>query len=104
STRRHTIFSRDWSSYVCSSDLDAVSYIRSLAEEIKYGSGRDMKIALDLPEKLDLKIEKTTSLGLIINELMTNSIKHVQSSTHLRSEERRVGKEGMSGPAPNRYI
>jgi two-component sensor histidine kinase len=64
-------------------NIEATAYIRSLTEEIQYSAGREMKIELNLPEKLELKIEKVTSLGLIINELLTNSIKHVDNSIEL---------------------
>jgi two-component sensor histidine kinase len=64
--------------------IEAVSYIKSLTGEIKYSANRDVDIELTLPETLELKIERVTSLGLIINELFTNSIKHVSSETPLR--------------------
>ncbi|MBX2896888.1 MAG: hypothetical protein KF763_15685 [Cyclobacteriaceae bacterium] len=64
--------------------IEVVSYIKSLTEEIKYGANRDVDIELALPEKLELKIERVTSLGLIVNELFTNSIKHVSSEIRLR--------------------
>lgn len=64
-------------------DVEVTGYIRSLLEEIQYCAGRQFTIELALPEKLYLKIEKVTSLGLIINELLTNSIKHVSKSVLL---------------------
>jgi len=57
--------------------VEVTSYLRSLVDEIQYSAGRELKIELDLPQRLELQIEKVTSLGLIINELLTNSIKHV---------------------------
>lgn len=65
-------------------DVEVSAYIRSLAEEIQYSAARDMHVALDLPKKLELKVEKVTSLGLILNELFTNSIKHVDRATVLQ--------------------
>lgn len=64
-------------------EVDVTSYIRSLTEEIQYSAGRNMKIEQELPQTLKLKIEKVTSLGLIVNELVTNSIKHVDKSISL---------------------
>ncbi|MBX2898176.1 MAG: sensor histidine kinase [Cyclobacteriaceae bacterium] len=63
--------------------IEATAYLQSLTEEIRYSAGRDVSITLNLPERISLKIEKVTSLGLIINELLTNSIKHVDYSTPL---------------------
>ncbi|MBX2896889.1 MAG: sensor histidine kinase [Cyclobacteriaceae bacterium] len=63
--------------------IEVVSYIKSLTEEIKYSANRDVDIELTLPEKLELKIERVTSLGLIVNELFTNSMKHVSSEIPL---------------------
>lgn len=64
-------------------NIEATGYIKSLTEEIQYSAGRKIRMELTLPEKLELKIEKMTSLGLIINELITNSIKHVDNSIEL---------------------
>lgn len=67
-------------------NIEVNTYIRSLTEEIQYGAGREMEINLKLPEKLDMKIEKVISLGLIVNELLTNSIKHVDRAIMLQVE------------------
>jgi two-component sensor histidine kinase len=66
------------------SNVEVTAYFKSLVEEIQYSAGREMHVDLDLPERLDLKVEKVTSLGLIMNELFTNSIKHVHESVLLR--------------------
>lgn len=58
-------------------------YCKSLVEEIIYASPRKLTTDLDIDEDLSLSVEKATSLGLIVNELITNSIKHVSSETHL---------------------
>ncbi len=58
-------------------------YLQTLLEEIKYSAGRAMDVDLHLPEKIYLPIEKATSLGLIVNELVTNSIKHVADTIDL---------------------
>lgn len=66
--------------------IEVSAYLKSLTEEIKYAADRLIEITLHLPEKLELKVERVTSLGLIVNELFTNSIKHVDRnvSLHIR--------------------
>jgi two-component sensor histidine kinase len=64
--------------------IEVVSYLKSLTEEIKYGANRVVEVELNLPERLELKVEKITSLGLIVNELFTNSIKHVDFEIQLQ--------------------
>jgi two-component sensor histidine kinase len=63
--------------------IEVVSYLKSLTEELKYGANRDVEVELNLPQRLELKIEKVTSIGLIVNELFTNSLKHVRTSIPL---------------------
>src|SRR5690606_41025723 len=46
SRRRHTRFSRDWSSDVCSSDLGALSFANSIEKTESKGS--DPKVIVDL--------------------------------------------------------
>src|SRR5687768_18099174 len=69
SRRRHTRCSRDWSSDVCSSDLEQL--LNGLAKII-----------------------------IASKQIMSGSSKIVFSSTNLRSEERRVGKECRSRWSP----
>jgi two-component sensor histidine kinase len=64
-------------------EVEFTTYLRSLVEEIRYSTGRELEIDLNLPSTLQLKVEKVTSLGLIVNELLTNSIKHVEKSIAL---------------------
>lgn len=65
--------------------VDLKIYLTSLTEEIKYASPREVEIKLDIAE-LTMTVEKATSIGLIINELITNSIKHVTDDISLRIE------------------
>ncbi len=58
---------------------DVATYLRSLTDEVKYASHRELEVQLEVTEGLTLKMERATSLGLIINELMTNSIKHANT-------------------------
>ncbi|MEQ9402210.1 MAG: sensor histidine kinase [Cyclobacteriaceae bacterium] len=58
-------------------------YLKTLSEEISYAVPRRIVTHLQIPNDLDLEIERATSLGLILNELMTNSIKHVSEEIEL---------------------
>src|SRR5699024_11466119 len=77
SRRRHTISKRDWSSDVCSSDLERINN-RHLTEELVV-SGKFAAVGLTFanPEPEDFDRAK-------------------QLMEQLRSEERRVGKECRS--------
>src|SRR5690606_40111359 len=82
SRRRHTTFSRDWSSDVCSSDLPAL-------------------LVMDLPAYL-ADFDRPDRPAAIAPELRTarTDTSSVSRSylawKELRSEERRVGKEGRT--------
>src|SRR5690606_39432114 len=94
SRRRHTRFSRDWSSDVCSSDLGLIG---------------DTKLAELMREQLaDLRIEnlERTFVG-VATELTTGHELWLHKGdltqairASYRSEERRVGKERRSRCAP----
>src|SRR5690606_41072022 len=91
SRRRHTSFSRDWSSDVCSSDLDAMlAYGREAAERglrvIIAGAGG----AAHLPGML-AAVTPLPVIGVPV------PLRHLDGMDSLRSEERRVGKEGRAG-------
>src|SRR4051812_50065849 len=74
SRRRHTILTCDWSSDVCSSDLNE-------AEPFRCAQGAEGLRATDAAERLGL-------------------VQHPRLASRLRSEERRVGKECRSRWAP----
>src|SRR5690606_39422370 len=80
SRRRHTRFSRDWSSDVCSSDLK----LPVIAESFT-GTGESSR-----------DIKTTTSDKLIQDAASRYADKNVDES-QIRSEERRVGKECRLG-------
>src|SRR5690606_40623856 len=80
SRRRHTRFSRDWSSDVCSSDLRAPDTVVVGASEIE---SEDRS-----PVSLRSTVELLTAAHSMLPELA-------------RSEERRVGKECRSRWAPD---
>src|SRR5690606_40170270 len=85
SRRRHTRFSRDWSSDVCSSDLEnAIVYDEKIsnANMVKNQRARWInayRLSLKDSAKLLLKGIKSLNLNMFIGGV--------------RSEERRVGKE-----------
>src|SRR3989475_7791227 len=89
SRRRHTRFDCDWSSDVCSSDLNWLGLANVYARE-----GRNQEALEDLnraialaPDRADLRAAR----GRALRDL---------GSRDERSEERRVGKEGRSRWSP----
>src|SRR5690606_40507969 len=91
SRRRHTRFSRDWSSDVCSSDLTALNWLGEIVTD------RDEKIrcfeeALDADPNNDFAEERLADL--LKPTKPKPSIPPPPDT--LRSEERRVGKECRS--------
>src|SRR5690606_41204419 len=93
SRRRHTRFSRDWSSDVCSSDLinfEGFSFTEAPWVH-KYQGKYYLTYATEFPEKIAYamadNIEGPYEYKGILNEIAGNS------NTNHRSEERRVGKE-----------
>src|SRR5690606_40727366 len=85
SRRRHTRFSRDWSSDVCSSDLGDETFLAQLDKEVL-----DFDILVATPQYMP-KLGKYARL-LGPRGLMPNP----KSGTVARSEERRVGKESSA--------
>src|SRR3712207_8331735 len=84
SRRRHTRYWRDWSSDVCSSDLDGI-YIGPIGPRTKLSHGTKRKI--NIRTRHDFARH---SQGQTVT-------KH---RTYQRSEERRVGKECRSRWSP----
>src|SRR5690606_39404444 len=92
--RRHTIFSRDWSSDVCSSDLTLVipqfvlkelQFVADSSDALKRNRGRR---GLDILQK----VQKMTNLDVVISDVDFPDVKEVDLKLIERSEERRVGK------------
>src|SRR5690606_39843331 len=99
SRRRHTRFSRDWSSDVCSSDLAVRG---DLLVELHPGRevGRVLvsSVRLELFERApvlhDQRRENVSDFEFVVQEA------HFGLFLQLRSEERRVGKEGRLRRSP----
>src|SRR5690606_40544825 len=88
SRRRHTRFSRDWSSDVCSSDL---------AGSAAYLTGRAMARTWQADLQLAVYIVLLAAATRFIHFALFKGT--LLSLHYYRSEERRVGKEGRScGP------
>src|SRR5256885_7359701 len=91
SRRRHTRLQGDWSSDVCSSDLDRVQ--RDLVEPGGKGMA-GVGVPLDIPQRF----EKHLGRHILCQGLVSNS--GIRKAINLRSEERRVGKECRSRWSP----
>src|SRR5690606_39592272 len=88
SRRRHTRFSRDWSSDVCSSDLAELE-AQDVVEQRRFahiGTAHDGYRA-------------ATEIAMTVHASFSISVSHTPAV--LRSEERRVGKEWRLEVAPS---
>src|SRR5690606_40076394 len=97
SRRRHTRFSRDWSSDVCSSDLHKVRILdeaitASVKLSARYIPGRQ------LPDK-SVSLLDTACARVSLSQ--TGTPPPIEDHRR-RSEERRVGKEGRARRAASR--
>src|SRR5690606_40197460 len=94
SRRRHTRFSRDWSSDVCSSDL-------GYRYDGNPGQANYRAIQYDtygvLLPKPEVSIELSEREALPTSELFGSDDIRLQTELQWRSEERRVGKECRDG-------
>src|SRR5206468_7906365 len=93
--RRHTRSDRDWSSDVCSSDLEKSALVKAVSEEYKPGDIAAIGITASpcggcQQWLYEFKIDEITFLNAQ-GELATYSAADLLPD---RSEERRVGKEG----------
>src|SRR5256886_7680126 len=91
SRRRHTRFDCDWSSNVCSSDLQAALQAKSLDDLLK---GLDA-----IPENIRNAVRNNGG-GHWNHSLFWTLMKKGGGGEPKRSEERRVGKEGRSRWSP----
>src|SRR5207302_2655469 len=91
SRRRHTRFSRDWSSDVCSSDL-AMQFTGIGSMIGVHMTDRPLRSAADAAKG------HAGLLDLFYFDLVERGIWFAKRGM-MRSEERRVGKEGRSSPS-----
>src|SRR5206468_5331255 len=102
--RRHTRSDRDWSSDVCSSDLNLyfarmIPY-RGAWVEFEYDLNNALFVRLDKHKKLPATV-LLRALGLETDEDILR-VFYDTETLKVRSEERRVGKECRSGWARGR--
>src|SRR5690606_41162770 len=90
SRRRHTRFSRDWSSDVCSSDLDGINISVNIAPKIPKGTESRIENGTD---QLSYNAAKSKNTNRIHSAKICNVFDPDCFSCNDRSEERRVGKE-----------
>ena len=55
--------------------FDVAEFARDLATDLIRGSGRDVRLHLDL-ETVEIPVEKAPPLALMMNEVITNALKH----------------------------
>src|SRR5690606_39325467 len=89
SRRRHTRFSRDWSSDVCSSDLPC--------GRILSAGLRMMNDFITFINDIPFAVTNNISISVLQTCLLYGFVITVAIWLVKRSEERRVGKEGRSG-------
>src|SRR5207302_7069570 len=96
SRRRHTRFSRDWSSDVCSSDLADIMFVDASAQaQQEHGSiGDEREIWRPLILIMFLVIGVEFMLATLGGQRLDGE---PEVTVAERSEERRVGKEGRCG-------
>src|SRR5699024_12082306 len=92
SRRRHTRSKRDWSSDVCSSDLQTRLMETHFVFGGVYVDVHLMRVDLQIQHKRRLLIGPQFVFAGLADRMIDQAIAH-----HARSEERRVGKEGRSG-------
>src|SRR5690606_40104447 len=95
--RRHTRFSRDWSSDVCSSDLHIWINISDLQEKIVSDSANKItdKAIEDYNPSIVPKGSLLYSFKLSVGKVAFNE-RDCYTNEAIRSEERRVGKESRA--------
>src|SRR2546422_2874109 len=91
SRRRHTRCSRDWSSDVCSSDLERLAERAELLAGVRLRVGIEGRAAVGRLERLP---QQALELGQI------RGAEREADVARRRSEERRVGKECRSRWSP----
>src|SRR5689334_24176034 len=91
SRRRHTRWNCDWSSDVCSSDLDPSETSLVFPDGLVVGAPRGSRGANSVRLKKYRDVQRT-----LVSQTQSGPVYH----TEARSEERRVGKECRSQWSP----
>src|SRR5690606_40468753 len=102
--RRHTRFSRDWSSDVCSSDL-WISRFEIWPWLERFSTDVEREVVAELGGRPDLVVGNYSD-GNLVATLLARRLGVTQCAiAHAleRSEERRVGKERRARPRAVRY-
>src|SRR5690606_39676958 len=94
SRRRHTRFSRDWSSDVCSSDLDNARVLSGMRPTGALHLGHLHGV---LKNWIELQHEYECFFFVADWHALTTHYEEPGMIAEHRSEERRVGKEGRTG-------
>src|SRR5690606_40412809 len=96
SRRRHTRFSRDWSSDVCSSDLESLhTKPLELPPNPVHKTNQLLDVQLSQLESLSKLVEAQGEQAVILNEQTALLLRESVKSS--RSEERSEGKECRRG-------
>src|SRR5690606_39999106 len=101
SRRRHTRFSRDWSSDVCSSDL----MIRAITEHAQRDGSTKPFASSQLAAEMPIANACREIASGVLAVFMATEVPSILiwfRAEQLRSEERRVGKECRAGWARGR--
>src|SRR5690349_22678421 len=93
SRRRHTRSLRDWSSDVCSSDLESAPF-KWMSETSSYVSCSSSRCQAEIPR---------IRAGFFFSRALSYDGSNNLLETRVRSEERRVGKECRPGSSPLHY-
>src|SRR5207253_4078739 len=96
--RRHTRWPRDWSSDVCSSDLDKAAYARQALENYNFFGAPHVAV-IHTDEALGIygAIDCGAYVGNFTLAAQALGLGTIAQAALARSEERRGGKEGRSG-------
>src|SRR5690606_40639378 len=100
---RHTRFSRDWSSDVCSSDLEAEAEVAEIQEQFESGlvtAGEKYNKVIDIWSTANERVSKAMMENLSKETVVNRDGDNEEQDS--RSEERRVGKESRASRWPGR--
>src|SRR5438309_4028952 len=102
SRRRHTRWNCDWSSDVCSSDLEFHVRLQEMLDDVKLLASRNVGIDrqhVGGASALRLEREETLVAPYVEDGFPSQVLGKLNSPQPFRSEERRVGKEWRAGVA-----